>query len=320
MIVTDQITDEEQDAQAAPTVAAKSTDVTELVKTTKFFQLSFHTLGNERAANGIEQDIKTTADKQLLKVKKSLFGKSPEYKIIRSADAKLKRAIDKLCVEGALKNIRMVPNGNVARVFNMCVEHSMIRTALVEKFALVYPALYERSKVMLGPLHKADDYPSPENVQASFGFTFQYVTFDVPGDLKNIDGLMYQKQIEQRGAIMKSASLEINRVKCATMQAVLDKFRDELSPGEEGKSKKFHAKTLTKLQKFVDEYDIMDVTNFSELKALKDQCSKLVSGITVENIKNSEEFTASLLKDISGLSDLLKPLVEETGRALKIVN
>jgi hypothetical protein len=104
------------------------------------------------------------------------------------------------------------------------------------------------------------------------------------------------------------------------MQAVLDKFRDELSPGEEGKSKKFHAKTLTKLQKFVDEYDIMDVTNFSELKALKDKCSKLVSGITVENIKNSEEFTASLLKDISGLSDLLRPLVEETGRALKIVN
>jgi len=301
------------------TIENKSTDVTALTKTTKFFQLTFHTLGNERTAQGTEQDIKTTADKTLLKVKKSLFGKSPEYKAIRSTDAKLKRAVDKLCVEGALKGVRTVPNGNVARVFNMCVEHEFVRTGLVEKFAGVYPALYDRAKVMLGPLFKSDDYPTPQNVGSAFAFTYCYVTFDIPGDLKEIDGVIYQKQIEQRGAIMKSAASEINRVKCATMQAVLDKFKDELSPGDEGKSKKFKSATLKKLQKFVDDYDIMDVTNFVELKALKDQCSKLISGITVDNIKSSEEFASNLLKNISGLSELLRPLVEETGRALKVV-
>ena len=302
------------------TLDAKTTDVTELTKTTKFFQLTFHTLGNERTASGIEQDIKTTADKALLKVKKSLFGQSREYKAIRSADAKLKRTVDTLCVEGALRGVRTVPNGNVARVFTMCVEHDFVRTGLVEKFSVVYPELYERAKVMLGPLFKAEDYPTPQNVKSAFGFTYCYVTFDVPGDLKEIDGAVYQKQIEQRGAIMKSAANEINRVKCATMQAVLDKFKDELSPGEDGASKKFKSSTLKKLQKFVEDYDIMDVTNFVELKALKDQCSKLISGITVDNIRSSEDFKANLLKDVSGLSDLLKPLVEETGRALKIVN
>lgn len=300
--------------------AVKTKDITELTKTTMFFQLSFRTLGNERTAPGTEQDIKTTADKTLLKVKKSLFGKSPEYKAIRSNDAKLKREIDKLCVEGVLDGVRTVPNGNIDRVFNMCVEYEFVRTGLVEKFSGVYPTLHARAKEMLGPLFKADDYPTPENVKAAFGFTYFYVTLDVPGSLKAISGTIYQKQIEQRGAILQSAASEINRVKCATMQAVLDKFKDELSPGDEGKSKKFKSSTLKKLQKFVDDYDIMDVTNFAELKVLKDQCSKLISGITVDNIKSSEDFKASLLKDISGLSDLLRPLVEETGRALKIVN
>src|ERR1700687_2609703 len=85
----------------APTVDEKSRDVSELVKTTFFFEMSFKNIGESRTAPGAEQDIKTTANKAMLKVLKRLFV-SPRFKKIKSEDAKLKRKIDKLMGRGGL--------------------------------------------------------------------------------------------------------------------------------------------------------------------------------------------------------------------------
>jgi hypothetical protein len=302
------------------TAEQQTHDITPLMRTTKFFQVGFKALGDERTAIGTEQDIKTDADKAMLKVKKQLFGKSKEYRAIKSANARLMRQIDKYCVEGALERVRTVPNGNINRVFSMCIEHEVVLNGLVDKFVSIYPELYERVKVLLGPLFKADEYPAPEHVKAAFKFRYHIVSYDVPGDLRQlVDEKVYRQQLEQKQELMKNAADEINRTKCATMQAVLDAFKEELRIGEDGKSKKFKAKALKKLQKFVEDFDVMDVTNFEELKALKDQAAKLVSGITVDNIKSSEEFRANLLNQVSNIGELLKPLVEETGRALRVV-
>ena len=323
MIVTDKIAYEDLTDEGLtgtmPTVAAKINNVTELTKTTFFFEIAFKSLGNERTAQGVEDDIKTTADKRLLKVKKQLFV-SPEFKAIRSADARLKRSIDTMCVKGALLSVRTIPQFCAKAAFGMCVEYELLRTALVEKFAVVYPTLYANAKLQLGPLFRAEDYPTPENVKTAFGFTYAFVTFDVPEALKAIDGVLYNKQVAGREAIMKTAAEEINKTRRAIFAALLGKLQDELSPGETGTTKKFHKSAITKLQKFVDEYDIMNVTNDAELAALKIQTSKLISGITVDNIKSSEEFKTTLHAQIAGIGDLLKPLIEETGRALKTVN
>ena len=314
MIVTENMPYED-----VPTVAAKSTDITDLTKTTFFFEIAFTRLGNERTAQGTEQDIKTTADKKLLKVKKQLFV-SPEFRAILSADAKLKRSIDALCVKGALLSVRTIPQARAQIAIEWCAKHELVRTALVDKFALVYPTLYETAKSQLGPLFKADDYPTPQNVKSAFGFTYNFVTMDVPQGLKAIDAAMYHKQVAGREAIMKNAAEEINKTRRAIFAALLGKLQSELSPGDTGTTKKFHKSAITKLQKFVDEYDIMNVTNDAELAVLKAQTSKLISGITVDNIKSSEEFKTTLHAQIAGIGDLLKPLVEEAGRALKIVN
>lgn len=295
----------------------------QLTKKTHFLQISFSLLGCERASAGTEQDIKTEADKTLLKVKKQLFV-SPQYKKIRSQDNRFKRAVDKLCVQGALKNVRTVPNSNVGKVFKMSTEHEVLRKGLVGKFIEVYPALYENAKTALGPLHRTADYPSPEFLQAHpeqfFAFTYDYVTFDVPGALAEIDPVIYQKQIGTRAQRLKSAEEEINKLRRATFAALLTKLKDELSPGTDGTEKKFNAAAIKKLQKFIDEYDIMDVTTDDELKTLKLQCANLINGVTADNIKSSTDFKTDLLNKVSALGDLLKPLVEEEGRALKVVN
>src|SRR5579863_2967704 len=119
MIVTEAVIPEPADSVAEPTVESKSKDVTELVKTTFFFEMGFKNIGEERKAPGTEQDIKTTANKALLKVKKRLFV-SPEFQKIKSVDAQFKRLVGKLCVRGGLLTVRTIPKHRAKLILSMC--------------------------------------------------------------------------------------------------------------------------------------------------------------------------------------------------------
>lgn len=323
MIVTDK-TDTNEQIEAAnninvPTVEAKSRDVSELIRTTFFFEMSFKNIGEERSAPGTEQDIKTTANKAMLRVKKRLFV-SPQFKKIKSEDAKLKRKIDKMTVRGGLLTVRTIPKRRAQSVIAMCAEHELKRNALVDSFAVIYPGLYDIAKAELGPLFKTEDYPKPEHVKDAFKFTYNFVTYGVPEELKEFDGEGYRAQVAKRETIYKTAAEEINRTRRAMFSALLGKLQNELAPGEAGVVKKFSSKAMTKMQKFLEEYDMMNVTNDAELAELKNKTANLISGITGDNIKSSEEFKSTLFAQIAEVGETLKTLVEEPGRALKVVS
>lgn len=295
------------------------TDATELMKKTMFLQINFGLLGVERTAKGTEQDIATEADKTLLRVKKRLFV-SPEFKAIQKYDAIFRRKVDKLCVQSALNNVRSIPNGNFKKVHTLCLNHEVLRTGLVDKFVTAYPALYEVAKTLLGPLHRSNDYPLPENVHKKFYFTYEYVHYSTPEQLQMLDSEAFAADILKKSEYAKNAAEEITATRRAIFMALVSKLKTELAPGEDGKEKKFHKAAITKLQTFCDEFDVMNVTDDTKLAELKEQCQKLISGVTAENVRESEVFKAKLLKDIEGLGSALAPLTEEMGRKLKTVN
>jgi hypothetical protein len=320
MIVTEAVIPEPADAVAEPTVEAKSKDVTELVKTTFFFEMGFKNIGEERKAPGTEQDIKTTANKALLKVKKRLFV-SPEFQKIKSVDAQFKRLVGKLCVRGGLLTVRTIPKHRAKLILSMCAEHELKRSALVDKFAIVYPALYETAKTELGPLFQTADYPKPEYVKDAFKFSYNFVTYGVPEELKEFDGEGYRVQVEKKYQLYKTAADDINRVRRAVFSTLLGKLQNDLSPGEAGGKKTFHKKALTAMQKFLAEYDLNNVTNDEDLAKLKTQIANLLNGITDENVKSSEDFRSTLFTQVAAISEALQPLIEGSDgkRALKVV-
>jgi hypothetical protein len=332
MIVTDK-TETNAQIEAAnsvnvPTVDEKSRDVSELVKTTFFFEMSFNNIGESRTAPGAEESIETTANKKMLKVLKRLFV-SPQYAKIKSEDAKLKRKIDKLTVRGGLLTVRTIPKRHSRTVLSMCAEHDLVRASLVDAFALVYPVLYESAKAELGPMFRSEEYPAPfkkdgtpdpDSVRAAFKFTYNFVTYGVPEELKEFDGEGYRVQLQKRELVYKTAAEEINRTRRAIFSVLLSKLQIELAPGETGTEKKFRTAPMTKMQKFLEEYDMMNVTTDVELAALKEKTAQLISGITGDNIKSSEEFKSTLFAQINEIGESLKTLTEEPGRALKVVN
>ena len=324
MIVTEQVETNEAIEAAnsvnVPTVDEKSRDVSELVRTTFFFEMSFNKIGESRKVPGAEQSIETTANKALLRVNQRLFV-SPQFKKIVSEDAKLKRRIDRLTVRGGLLTVRTIPKRHARGVIAMCAEHELTRSALVDAFALVYPALYETAKAELGPMFRTEDYPTPANVKSAFKFGYNFVTYGVPEELKEFDGEGYRAQVSKREAVYKTAAEEINRTRRAMFSALLRNLQTELSPGESGDKKRFSSKAMVKMQKFLTEYDMLNVTTDEELAELKTKTANLISGITGDNIKSSEDFKSTLFQQINEVGELLKPLIQEGdgSRALKAV-
>jgi hypothetical protein len=279
------------------TVTAATMENAPLVNKTLFLEISFGLLGEERIAKGEEENIATKADKSLLRVKKKLFV-SPEFKAIRKADAKFRRHLRKLCIEGVLKNARIVPHGKVDEIQDLCTQHEVLRKGLVAKFKIVYPDLYKQAEALLGPMFKAVEYPHPDMVDNSFTFAYNYVSFEVPGALKSINGAVYQQQVEKSAAIMQNAAEKITEARRALMSALVTKLQEELTPGEGGEEKRFHKSAITKLQTFLSDFNLMDVTNDTELAGLAAKCNALVSGITAANVKESDVFKDNLLKGI----------------------
>jgi hypothetical protein len=157
-------------------------------------------------------------------------------------------------------------------------------------------------------------------VKNAFKFTYNFVTYGVPEELKEFDGEGYRAQVTKREAIYKTAAEEINRTRRAMFSALLGKLQTELAPGDKGITKKFSSKAMTKMQKFLADYDMMNVTNDAELAELKVKTAQLIGGITADNIKSSEDFKSTLYQQINEIGESLKPLIEGEGtRALKIV-
>lgn len=303
--------------------SGKFKDGTALASRTAFLSLSFGLLGCERTSKGTEQEIETTADKALLKVKKTLF-ESDEYAIIKREDSKFKTRVKKLCLAGLADGIVTVPKGNVTRVFKLCAEHEVLRTGLVEAFKAAYPAIRDKALLLLGPLGDPKEYPPVEEVGEYFYFTYNFVTFDVPEMLKGLDVEMAAQQAKSHEKRMKDATEEIQQMRRALMLALVQKLQVELAGGtdaETGKEKRFHKSAITKLQAFLDEkeFAIMNVTDDQELAALAATARNLMNGVSVDMVKNSDEFKAALTKEMAKLGDALKPLVEDKGRVIKDV-
>ena len=313
--IVDAVEIEESEEQQAP---VQVTDQSPLTQTTTFLTLSFGMLGHERTAKGEEQNITTSAEKSMLRVKKQLFV-SPEWRAIQRADARFKHKIQKKCIEGILEGVRVIPNGHVDEVNTMCLMHTKLRAGLVDKFAVVYPDLYAKAKLLLGPLFKESEYPTPDNVRQAFRFTFKYVSFEVPGHLKSVSGAVYEQQVKMSGEIMQNASVKVAEMQTTLMAALVEKLKEELTPAADGKEKRLHKSAITKLQAFLADWNIMNVTNNTELAAFVKKADALMNGVTVASLKESDVAKANLLQSITEIGDALKPLVEDKGRKLKAV-
>lgn len=155
---------------------------------------------------------------------------------------------------------------------------------MVEKFLAVWPDAIKRAEEKLGPLFNANDYLQSSVMRSMFRFSYNWLAFGVPEELKQFDMAIYEKAQEK--AKLAWAEIEANGVALLreTIADLVGGLAESLSPKEDGSKRKFHSSAVEKITSFIDTFKKRNICNDAELEVEVEKLRKMVEGIDVDKL------------------------------------
>jgi hypothetical protein len=261
------------------------------------------------------------ADKKMIHANKVLLD-SKELKAIANADGELRTFLDTYCLPHPNRAVKIVPYEKVVEIADVCDRYQERReNELIPAFIDAYPRLCEQAEKRLGKVYNPADYPDKKYMLSKFRFRYQFLNFGtVPAELRELKRELYRNEQKKAREVMAEAAEGIIQVRRAMFLKLVEHLKDKLTPDADGKEKIFRDTAVTKLQEFVDSFDVYNVANDEEGAALAAKIRELVSGINPDQLRTSEGFKEKVLKAVGKVSGELGNLVvEKPSRKFRLV-
>jgi hypothetical protein len=295
-------------AQEQQDAVQKMMDASALINKTVFLKTRFGAIGNARKVSGAEV-LKTDADAALLKVSKTLLD-SAELDAIKKEDGKMRAWLYNTCLPFDM-GIMLLPIGLIETAEAKMKAYKIERAALVEKFITAYPGLCAEAAQHLGSLFEASEYPTVDEIRKRYTFDWQYTTFSVPGQLKNISSALFEAEQQKAAATMQAATEEITSLMRETLLKLVSHLQARLSPGDEGKPKILRESAVDNLTQFLNTFDLRNVTNDADLASQVAKARALIGGHDANALRNSDVLKTQVLAGLDSIMDSLSGMVEE---------
>jgi hypothetical protein len=276
-----------------------------LSESTVILQVKFGVLGDSRKVSSSQVEVDT--DKQLLRVAKKILV-SAEFEAIRQVDRRVKKYLDAVCVPFET-GTRFLAVPLIEDVDRKLHEFAHERATLVERFLDLYPALCESMSERLRVLHNPLDYPPIEMVRERFYFTWRYVAYGVPGQLKIISGRIWQEEREKAAQRFAEAQTEAQILLRESMSELVNHMLERLEASENGKPKVFKKSTVANLSEFLATFDFRNIANDTELKEQVEKARVLLAGVTAEEIRSTADLRTRLKAGMSEIAAKLDTMV-----------
>jgi hypothetical protein len=281
----------------------------DLAKKTVCIKVRLSTMGNTRKVSTAQ--IEADADKDLLRVSKQLVD-SAELKAITRFDGEIRRFLYNICLPFEI-GIHLLPITALETVEHRLRQFAEDRKQLVQAFLSAYPSLCQDAATRLRGLYDPTDYPPVEEVTREFGFSWQYVSFGVPDQLKGISREVWDQEREKAAQRMAEASTEIQIVLRESMSKLVQHMADRLKEGPDGKPLRFKETTVSNLIEFLANFEFRNVTDDNELQALVAQARELLQGVTADDLRTTGDLRSKVQQGITGIVAQLDTLLTRTG-------
>lgn len=225
------------------------------------------------------------ADKDLIHVSKRLLD-SPELKAIEQLDGEIRKYLYSRCLPSLFKNgVYLLPIGLVEEVEEKLNHDKKRRNELMEKFIQAYPANRKAAEKRLKKLYDPTDYVSEEDIRKSFRCDWQYVSFTVPGKLKEIDKALFRKARERAEKNWAEAAKEAQGLLREQMRELVGRLCERLTPDKKGKPKVFRNTLISNLKDFLDTFHARNITDDKRLEKLVEKAKKILNGVSPEGLR-----------------------------------
>jgi hypothetical protein len=281
----------------------------DLVRKTVCIKVRLSMMGNTRKVSTAHVEV--DADKDLLRVSKHLLD-SAELKAIARFDGEIRRYLYNLCLPFEI-GIHLLPIAALETVEHRLRQFGADREELVKAFLSVYPSLCLDASKRLRGLYNPADYPSSDEVERQFGFSWQYVSFGVPDQLRGISQEVWQQEREKAAQRMAEASSEIQIVLRESMTKLVQHMAERLKDGDDGKPLRFKESTVANLIEFLENFEFRNVTDDQELQNLVKQARGLLQGVGVDDLRSTGDLRTKVQQGMANLASELDTLMTRTG-------
>jgi hypothetical protein len=293
----------------APITVAIADPGIDLAKKTVCIKVRLSTMGNTRKVS--TSQIEADADKDLLRVSKHLLA-SAELKATGRFDSEIRRFLYNICLPFEI-GIHLLPIAALETVESRLRQFAEDRKQLVSAFIKAYPSLCQDAAKRLRGLYNPADYPPVEDVEREFGFSWQYVSFGVPDQLKGISREVWEQEREKAAQRMAEASSEIQLVLRESMAKLVQHMADRLKEGPDGKPLRFKESTVANLVEFLTNFEFRNVTDDKELQALATHARQLLQGVSADDLRSTGDLRAKIQQGMAGIAAQLDTMLTRTG-------
>ena len=266
-------------------------------------------IGNTRKVSSSQVEVDT--DKSLIRVSKHLLD-SKELRAIISFDGEVRRYLYDTCLPFEA-GIHLCPLALLEQMEAKLREFAVAREGLVQAFLNAYPLLCQEASQRLRSLYNPSDYPPGDYVAQQFTFSWQYISFGVPDQLREISTRIWQDEREKAAQVMAEAGREIQQVLRTAMAELVTHMRDRLKEGPDGKPLKFKESTVSKLAEFLDTFQFRNVTDDTELATLVEKARELLKGVDSEDLRSTAHLRARVQQGMAEIAGQLDTMVVKKG-------
>jgi len=94
---------------------------------------------------------------------------------------------------------------------------------------------------------------------------------------------------------------------------MVDHMVERLTPGDDGKAKRFHSSSLANLNQFFENFKLRNVTDDAQLDMIVQSAQQLLSGVDAQSIRDNEAVRDNTAKGLGLVKQCLDSLVVEAG-------
>lgn len=229
-------------------------------------------------------------DKDSLRVSKKIID-APEFEAIEQIDSQIRGFLMKKALPSIFQSgVYLVPIPMIGEIDVVLQNYQASRAELVNAVCLAYGRIREDAKTRLLDLYSAGDYLTEGDLRAQFEMRFEYIGFDVPMTLKEIDAQLFEREKEKTIKRWNDAGDEIMFAVRESMSDLVSHAIDRLSGStvEGEKPKTFRASTITNIQEFLDSFSSRNIVNDTDLEALVDKAKLLLKGVDPQKLRGAE--------------------------------
>jgi hypothetical protein len=260
---------------------------------------------------------KIKANKKRLKMSKTLLDTAlltKPIQIIESAKAYLRanaHAGHRVFGDGTY----LAPLAIVKSVGDRLKQYREELRLAVEEVIEKYPGEVEKQRKELAELFNEKEYPTVDEVRASFKLKWSYVSFSAPDQLETVDRAAYEEAVSDQEERLASVYDEIAvSLRAAGFQIVRNLIARLEPVAEGGKKKAIFPTVLRDVREFVKTLPSRNLTDDDELAKVMSELAKAVDGIEVDDIRGSKVIREQVMKAAASASEKLEQMVSTGGR------